>query len=239
MRNAEEMLHLLSEALVDGKGVAALPGRACSAAARALECDGGAITLEYTGRDRVTLCATDATMRVVEDAQDVTGQGPGTEAFRSGQYVSLQLDGADDGLDDSRWPLLGTTAVGALGPVVVHAVPLLAGTQVFGVLTLLRRGVGHAFDVPTALDVARLVAGVVLASSPGALDEHWPGPWNERAEVHQATGMVVAQLHIGEDDALALLRAHAYATGNSLHDTARAVVERRLRLAGSAEEETG
>ena len=37
------------------------------------------------------------------------------------------------------------------------------------------------------------------------------GAWSSRAGIHQATGMVIAQLGISPDDALAVLRAHAYA----------------------------
>lgn len=36
--------------------------------------------------------------------------------------------------------------------------------------------------------------------------------WASRATVHQATGMVVAQLGVSAEDALALLRAHAFSS---------------------------
>ena len=51
-----------------------------------------------------------------------------------------------------------------------------------------------------------------------------------RAEVSQATGMLVAQLGIEPADALLRLRAHAYATGRAATDVARDILERRLRL---------
>ena len=54
------------------------------------------------------------------------------------------------------------------------------------------------------------------------------GPWSAQAQVHQAAGMVIAQLGVGPEDALALLRAHAFADGASMAVFARAVVERRL-----------
>jgi hypothetical protein len=56
------------------------------------------------------------------------------------------------------------------------------------------------------------------------------GGWSSRAAVHQATGMLAAQLHISIEDAFALLRSHAFATGLELTDVAAAVVERRLDL---------
>ena len=51
-----------------------------------------------------------------------------------------------------------------------------------------------------------------------------------RAEVHQASGMVSAQLGVGVAEALVRLRAHAYAEGRPLADVAADVVTRRLRL---------
>ena len=72
--------------------------------------------------------------------------------------------------------------------------------------------------------------GAALIRDAGALDEEEAvGPWGSRARVHQATGMVVAQLHISPDDALALLRAHAFAHDSTLAAIAATVVqERRL-----------
>jgi hypothetical protein len=47
--------------------------------------------------------------------------------------------------------------------------------------------------------------------------------------------MVVAQLGVGVDDALALLRAHAYAHERKLTDIAKDVVDRRLDFSHSAD----
>jgi AmiR/NasT family two-component response regulator len=51
-----------------------------------------------------------------------------------------------------------------------------------------------------------------------------------RAEVSQATGMLMAQLDIDAADALIRLRAHAYATNRSAIDVARDILDRRLTL---------
>ena len=51
-----------------------------------------------------------------------------------------------------------------------------------------------------------------------------------RAEVSQATGMLVAQLDVDPVEALVRLRAHAYATGRSATEVARDILDRRLRL---------
>jgi ANTAR domain len=51
-----------------------------------------------------------------------------------------------------------------------------------------------------------------------------------RAEVSQATGMLVAQLEVEPAEALVRLRAHAYATGRNATDVAKDILARRLRL---------
>ncbi len=56
----------------------------------------------------------------------------------------------------------------------------------------------------------------------------WDGLWTDRAEVHQATGMVLAQLGIPAQDAFVRLRAHAFATRRPLPEVARDVVAGRL-----------
>ena len=48
--------------------------------------------------------------------------------------------------------------------------------------------------------------------------------------VHQAAGMTMIQLDVSIDEALALLRATAFAEGTVLADLALEVVERRRRL---------
>ena len=50
------------------------------------------------------------------------------------------------------------------------------------------------------------------------------------AVVHQATGMVKAQLNVGIAEALVRLRAYAYAAERPIEDVARDVVGRRLRF---------
>jgi hypothetical protein len=54
-------------------------------------------------------------------------------------------------------------------------------------------------------DAATLVL-LGLRSDPGD-EQAWDRSWGNRAEVHQATGMVVAQLRISAADALARLRS--------------------------------
>ena len=52
-----------------------------------------------------------------------------------------------------------------------------------------------------------------------------------RDRVSQATGMVVAQLKITPTDALALLRAHAFAHGTTVAEVSRGIIGRELDFA--------
>jgi AmiR/NasT family two-component response regulator len=52
----------------------------------------------------------------------------------------------------------------------------------------------------------------------------------DRAEVHQATGMIAIQLGSNLADALTVLRARAFASGRPIVELAHDVVTRRLRF---------
>ena len=109
------------------------------------------------------------------------------------------------------------------------------GERVIGVLTLHQHGTDREID----LDAGSSCPG----SSPPRCSptdracRGGRGPWSERAEVHQATGMVVAQLGLPETDALALLRAHAYSHDQSVAETAHAVIDRRLAFSANPDQE--
>jgi hypothetical protein len=203
-----------------------LPLRLCEACVQILDADGGAITLAYTGSERVTLCTTDEVASRLEDLQDVLGQGPGREAYTSGETIVADLDHADPA---SRWLMFADAAHAALGfAATVYAFPIRPETDVLGVLTVyqapgrpLAHGVGAAQFLADAL-------GAALLRDPESQTEMSPGPWATRAQIHQATGIVVAQLKIGPEDALVLLRAHAFAHDTTLDVIAAEVVQRRL-----------
>ena len=59
-------------------------------------------------------------------------------------------------------------------------------------------------------------------------DDSGPVLWH--AQVHQAAGMISAQLGVSALEALVRLREYAYAHNKRLTDVARSVVERRLRF---------
>jgi hypothetical protein len=233
--DVDDLLTRLAKGLVDGadRGLP-LPTRLCTSAAGILGCDGGAITMAYTQLERVTLAATDDLALLLEETQDVVGQGPGPDAFTSGAYSRFDLLDVDG--PDPRWPLLESDTLTAVAPVVVHALPMGEKHRVIGVLTLYQRGVDRQIDLDSAVVVAQVVGAALLADGPSQHDAGH-GPWAERAEVHQATGMVVAQLGIPEADAVALIRAHAYSHDQSVGRSAHAVITRELTFSASPDQE--
>jgi hypothetical protein len=107
----------------------------------------------------------------------------------------------------------------------VHAFPIGPYDEVIGVLTCHHSvGQGLRLDESHAQFLADAVGVALLRDPESVLDD--AGPWSSRSTIHQATGMVMAQLHVPADDALALLKARAFAGGESLAATSAAVVRR-------------
>jgi hypothetical protein len=138
-----------------------------------------------------------------------------------------------DPAETSRWPIYAAAVVEQAGVGAVFALPLQWGAITVGVLDLYRRAPGslsqeQSRDALSAADAATLML-LGLRTDPGE-DLAWDRSWSNRAEIHQATGMVVAQLEISATDAFARLRAYAFAEQRLLGDVARDVVARRLHF---------
>ncbi|MHA6623151.1 GAF and ANTAR domain-containing protein [Pseudonocardia sp. DLS-67] len=225
----------------DGRGLAQ---RICEACVDGLDVDGAALSLLTASVSRETLWATDATAELLEDLQFTLNEGPCMEAATTGNPV-LVPDLHHD-TETARWPIFAAevaqqTPVGAL-----FALPLQWGTVNLGVLDLHRStpgelGADQWRDAVAAADTAAVMLlgqrtdpqphGPAAPGSNGHRDS--AGGWldhalGHRAEIHQATGMVLAQLGISATDALARLRAHAFVHQRLLIDVARDVVDRRL-----------
>ena len=120
--------------------------------------------------------------------------------------------------------------------------PLQVGAVRLGALNLYNDRPGDLTDDQhaDALVMADVVAQAVLilqadASGDAVADELRTNA-DFRYVVHQATGMVAAQLDVTLSHALIRLRAHAFGNDRPLDDVARDVVDRRLRFdVGSGE----
>lgn len=209
-------------------GLPPLPLRAC---AQTLGLDGLAFLLASDGTPPELLQSYGEHTAALEDVQLTQGQGPSLDAAR---HATLTLAPDMAALDPSRWPGLAPAVLG-LGVRAVFAFPLRIGNICLGVLTAHRTAPGPmtAPQLTDALILADTVAGLLtgLAARPGpsaALLMDDPGL--HFAEVHQATGMLAAQLGIPLAQALVRLRAHAFSHDRPLLETARDVLGRRLRL---------
>jgi ANTAR domain len=196
---------------------------------RMLQAHGVAITVEYLSDSRITLCASDELAEALESLQEVTGEGPGFDAARDDEIVVADLDGDAD----QRWPMLTNALEERYGPLRVYAIPLHADGALGGIATL---HTGHQQSLSEPPDRVAFLANAVGAALLVDAAEHPEGQvqvgegWSSRSVVHQATGMVMAQVRVTPEDALALLRGHAYAMATDINDVAAQVVDRRINF---------
>ncbi|MFD6287592.1 ANTAR domain-containing protein [Streptomyces sp. NPDC060205] len=228
------MIHPLMRAYLSalgthmGPGMAPLPLGACT---DMLGLDGLGLLLSPTDRPAELVQSHGERTVALEDLQQVQGQGPSLDAAYHGTLLLLPDIG---GLTADRWPGL-PAAIEALDVHAVFSFPLRIGVNALGVLTGHRTRPGpmdtdqltNAFGLVDTL--AQIVVTTVTHPDPAQkalLDE----PGLHFAEVHQATGMLAAQLDIDGDTALIRLRGHAFSHGRPLLDVARDVLARRLHL---------
>ena len=216
-----------------GSERAAQPRRICDLCVEMLGVTGAGISLFTDAGNTGVVCATDDVAARIEDLQVTLGEGPCVDAVRSaGPVLVPDLDQPDD-VTVSRWPAFMEGA-GAAGVRAVFAFPLRIGAIGLGAIDLYRtsRGELDADQLAGALMAADAAALALLDLDPAGdafADDHTARS-TYHLQVHQATGMVQAQLDVTTDAAFAMLRARAFASGRSLVDVATDVVERRLRF---------
>lgn len=215
-----------------------VPGRLCEVAVELLPVVGASVSLRSEGMP-VQLSASSAHAARLAQIQATLGDGPCQSALRDGAPV-LACD-LTTGRDAGRWPVFAQQATEA-GVRAVYAVPLGTDAVCVGTLDLYRDSPGGLTD--RQLHVARLVAGVMtvaLMALPRETETETEAeprdeePWlsglaADHDEVYQAVGMIMAQLGVGADDALARLRADAFARGCTALDAAREVIAHRRRF---------
>jgi hypothetical protein len=203
----------------------------CTAAARNLGVDGASVTLVSGVLAGEPLFASDELSARLEELQFTTGEGPGADEFWLGSPVLIaDLDSAV-----ARWPGFVPEAIAA-GARAMFVLPLQAGAIRVGVLSLYRAvpgplPAGELADVLVLADITLqllLDAASGISGSPGY--RPLTGLSDRRAVVHQATGMISVQLGVSIEEALARLRAHAFAASAAVGDVAGEVVSRRLRF---------
>ena len=143
----------------------------------------------------------------------------------------LEADLANPGT--SRWPAFSPPAVEA-GVRAIFGFPLQVGTARLGALNLCRDWPGplnddqHADALVMAGIAARSVLILQAGAPPGMLAAELEQGADFHYVVHQATGMVAAQLGVSIGQAFVRLRAYAFGNDRPLTEVAKDVVERRL-----------
>lgn len=207
--------------------------RLCTALTRALPSMGVGLSLLTDERDAGgTLAASDARSRVLEELQFTVGEGPCIDAYLSRRPV-LEPDLHTHGT--RRWPGY-TPAAQQHGVRAVFAFPLQVGAARAGALDIYRAEAGSL--TPKALAQAFTFADVamgLLVDGQARAGDRLPSPQLDgalanRVEVYQAQGMVMVDLGVGIDEAMARLRAHAYTEDRTISAVAKDIVNGRLTL---------
>lgn len=186
---------------------------------------GVAVALVTDGSTRWPLYATDPLAALLDERQHVLGEGPAIDAHRYRRPVLVPDVRAGD--TTATWPAFAQEIydqrIGA-----VFAFPLTAGDALLGTVQLHRPASGAL----TAREEAKL-PGLLGSLLSAVLDDFTDDPdivldaWardTDQSAIAVATGMVAEQLHTTIDNAMARLRATAYADNRPLADVARDVI---------------
>lgn len=204
-------------------------GQVCAAVTGAT---GAGLMLMGEDAPRGSVATTDAVSTLIEDLQFELGEGPCADAYRQDRPV-LEPDLADPAV--VRWVAFTPPAVLA-GARAVFGFPLQVGAVRLGALNLYCDQPGHLTDDQFAdglvmADVAAQALLIMQASAPpGSLVAELESGSNFQYVIHQATGMVAAQLEVNVAQALIRLRGYAFGHGRPLTEVAKDVVAGRLRL---------
>lgn len=202
----------------------------CGDAALALSASGVGLSVMATNGTYGMATASDPATEHIEELQFTFGEGPCVDAFTTSRPVLVPdlVAGAM-----RRWPVYAP-AIHDAGVRAVFAFPLQVGAVRLGAVdvfrtrtgSLSRAELGHAFTFADRV-VTMLLDGQERATADAdGLDD----AIDNRTDLYQAQGMVMVQLGVGLAEALARIRAHAFAEGRPLSDVARDIVARRVRF---------
>jgi predicted kinase len=219
----------LSSRLIAETDLAEALARVAAAALRGIpEAEGASAAL----LDPPVLGASDGRVERADRAQYDEGHGPAPAAVAEGRVVV-----ADDVAGDERWPRAGPRIAAESGFRAVLAVPLAAGRDVRGVLTLYAGPPGRfgpeaveraeRFAVPAEVRLANVEA---YRASVHVADELRRGLVS-RAVIDQAKGILMAQHGLDADQAFAVLTRFSQQENRKLRDVAGDLVASSVREA--------
>jgi hypothetical protein len=206
--------------------------RLCRFAVEEMALSGCALVLMSGVESASVLASAGRHARTVTGLQMELGEGPCLLAHSSGIPVLLPDLTAQTA---NRWPAFAAAAL-AVGVPADFSLPLTVGSDGIGTLDLCRDRPGmlsaeHLADALVTADIARdAVLYQPYAGGGTGMTELLATAGTDRIVIHQATGMIAAQLDDTIANALARLRAAAFASGRPMYDIAQDVVERRVRF---------
>jgi hypothetical protein len=228
----DRLLRILELLGMEGDGRAGTARRLCEVCVEALAVTGAGVMLMSDDVRRGSLCSSNEVSGLIEDLQYTLGEGPCVDAYVDDKPV-FEPDLADPAVP--RWVAFTPPAVAA-GARAVFGFPMRVGAVRLGALNLYLDRPGPLSDDQhaDALVVAGVAARTLLAlqaqAPPGTVAAELEAGSDFHLVVHQASGMVAAQVDVSLADSLVLLRAHAFANDRLLDDVAKDVVARRLRF---------
>jgi hypothetical protein len=212
-------------------GVELLPERLARACAQVLPVDGAGIALFFAEDRRLPLGGSDPMASAAERLQFTAGEGPCLTSHAEGRPVV-----ADEAGIRARWPAFYDSLVSHTPFREALSLPLAGGMRGIGALDLYfvpPNNVGSV-SLPNALLISEEVAAALGDSNRRAHGGSNVPAWVDapaaarRSMVWQAMGFLNAGLRVTSADALAILRAHAFADGQDLDDLAAQVVNRQV-----------
>jgi hypothetical protein len=219
---------------------ASVPARLCQICVDLLDVTGASVSLVGGAPGEAALWwSSDPVAAQLAEAQYSLGDGPCTTARTLvAPVLAADLTG---GADARRWPMFAQRAV-ELGVRAVFSLPLGSDAVAIGSLDLYRRSPGAlsrrdtagAFTAGDAITLALMhvqsQAEDTDARSGDDLTSWLEGAESGHEEVHYATGMLMVELGVDPQHALARLRAYAYAQGVTVTEAAREVLARRVEF---------
>ena len=237
MKTAERLCDDLDEAMAAGGSGLSAADQLCHACVELLGVDGAAISYVNAGSSSGTFGSSGELSRRLDEYQFTFGEGPCFEALSTNCLVVAPDLTA---VAEQRWPAFGRAVI-ADDVYAVFASPVVIAASPVGALDLFRYrpgplspaaadAFGHAAALAAFPLLDLMTANVEWSSAgEGSTEADWARLGSlERVEVYQATGMVMDQLDVGPGEALARLRARAFATNRTASALAWDVVRRVL-----------
>jgi hypothetical protein len=225
-RYSDARARILREDAGGHEGVAGLLHGLCKNLASTLGVMGAAVNLMSAAGSDGVAAASDDRCRDVDELQFTTGEGPCHAAFAARRPV-LTPDLRAAAV--RQWPGYASAAL-ASGVGAVFAFPIHIGGVGFGVLDVYAAHPGsmRSEQMTLALTYAQIATEIMLdgdlTTAKGELDPGLSTALDYRAEIHQAQGMAMVDLGVGPGEALARMRAHAFAHDRPLIDLARDII---------------